>query len=62
VSTKITSTGKELAVAKRKAVTVIHGSGKPTHCPYSGKDGLRDNGETARPDRPVAVDADDRRP
>ncbi len=41
------SCGKELAVTERKAnASVTYGSGKPTHCPFCGKDGLRDNGET----------------
>ena len=42
-----TSCGKEIAMAERKAlVAVTHGSGKPTHCPFCGMDGLRENGET----------------
>jgi rubrerythrin len=44
---RCTSCDKEFAVTERKApITVTHGSGKPTHCPFCGKDGLRDDGET----------------
>lgn len=42
-----TSCGKEFGVPERKApVTVTYGSGKPKYCPFCGKDGLRDRGET----------------
>jgi rubrerythrin len=44
---RCTICGKEFAVAERKAIaTVTYGHGKPTRCPFCGKDGLRDNGET----------------